>query len=137
MARINTWVDSVLEDILGRRAREESPNVEASVTPPVDIYETAEALVLLVEMPGVDEKGVGVSLTDDVLSITGRPGDDALSGTRTWSERTTGLYQRRFRLDARAFDREKIDAVVKNGLLRLTLPKAGETQTRQIPVKGA
>ena len=103
--------------------------------PRVDIYETEDALVMLADMPGVDENSVDITLEKNVLSINGyvepaQPDNYSLA----YAEYGVGDYQRSFTLSDE-IDRDKIEAIVKNGVLRLQLPKAGPAKTRKITVK--
>jgi HSP20 family protein len=106
--------------------------------PRADIYETPESIVVLADMPGVDDKSVDVTLENGVLSIYGRVGESKLSeGARlAYAEYDIGDYQRAFTLSDE-IDQAKIEAYMKNGVLRLTLPKAGPARAHKIPVKGA
>jgi len=103
--------------------------------PRVDIYETGETIVVLADIPGVDEKSVDVTLEKNILSIAGyveseSPDNYALA----YAEYEAGDFERSFTLSDE-IDREKIEATVKNGVLRLYLPKAGPAKARKITVK--
>ncbi|UCH79661.1 MAG: Hsp20/alpha crystallin family protein [Nitrospiraceae bacterium] len=103
-------------------------------TPPVDITEEKDSLFLIADMPGVDEHSVDITLEKNVLTIYGRVEPDVPENHRLVSaEYGIGDYQRTFTLSDE-IDREKIQASVKNGVLRLTLPKAEAAKTRKIPV---
>lgn len=105
-------------------------------TPRTEIYETKDDVVLVAEMPGVDETSVEVTLEDDVLTIVGRTRDLDLEGhRRVYAEFERGDFKRSFALTDAA-DAEKIEASVKNGLLRVRVPKA-QPASRRIPVAGA
>lgn len=132
----NTWVDAVLQDILGRGVEWKKP--DEGLTPTVEIRETAKEVVLLADMPGVDNQGVEVSLNGDALVLTGKPAAKPETPGRTYSERPAGIFRRRFTLDERSFDRAKITAVMKNGVLTVTLPKAqpAADEALKIEVKG-
>ncbi len=115
---------------------ERSRSVKAYV-PRVDIYETDDAVHVIADMPGVDEKSVDVTLEKNVLSIygevnLGKPDNYSLA----YAEYEMGDYERKFTLSDE-IDRDKIEASVKDGVLRLVLPKAGPAKTRRIPVKSA
>lgn len=103
--------------------------------PRVDIYETAKALVIVADMPGVDENSVDLTLEKNILSLKGyvkpvNPTNYALA----YAEYEEGDYERSFTLSDE-IDREKIEASIKNGVVRLYLPKAGPAKTRKIAVK--
>jgi HSP20 family molecular chaperone IbpA len=105
-------------------------------TPAVDIIERKDDIVLLADMPGIDENSVDITLEKDVLTIYGKV-DTETPGEYTLylSEYGTGDYQRVFTFTEEV-DRDKIQATVKNGVLRLVLPKAEAVKTRKIAVKG-
>ena len=124
--------------------REASSPVETERTqakkvfiPRVDICETKDAIVLLADMPGVDEKSIDITLEKNVLTLLGRVGPDTYEGYRAaYVEYDAGDYERAFTLSDE-IDRDRIDASVKNGVLRLTLPKAEPVKLRKINVKSA
>ncbi len=104
-------------------------------TPSVDIIERKDGIVLLADMPGVDETSVEITLEKNVLSIYGRvtpqiPGNMKFA----YGEYGIGDYQRVFTLSDE-IDRDSIEAAVKNGVLKLTMPKAKAAATRKIAVK--
>jgi HSP20 family protein len=106
-------------------------------TPAVDIYETAESVVLVADMPGVTESSVDVTLEKNVLTIYGRVEPQQPAGhALAYSEYRTGDYQRSFTI-SNAIDWEHIEGSVRNGVLKLTLPKAGPARTKRIEIKGA
>ena len=104
--------------------------------PRADIYEMPEAIVLVADMPGVDEKGVDITLEKNVLTISGHvePEKMAENARLAYEEYEVGDYQRVFTLSDEV-DREHIEAALKNGVLRVTLPKAGAAKTKKISVK--
>lgn len=103
--------------------------------PRADIYETPEHIAILAEMPGVDDKSVDVSLEKGVLTISGRVESNEPQNYRLgYQEYGIGDYQRAFTLSDE-IDSDGIAAVVKNGVLRLTLPKAVPAKARKIAVK--
>jgi len=117
-------------------ATERIRNVK-TFTPRVDIYETKDALVLVADMPGVDEKSVDVQLEKNILTITGCVYTDEAKGRSiVYSEYETGDYERTFTLSDE-IDSEKIKATVKNGVLRLELPKAEKAKPKKIIIQAA
>ena len=104
-------------------------------SPQVDIIERQEEIVVIADMPGVDEKSVEITLEKNVLTIYGKvevyiPKEHKLS----LSEYGIGDYQRVFTL-SEEIDRNKIQATVKNGVLKLVMPIAESAKTRKIPIK--
>ena len=102
--------------------------------PPVDIYETEDALILLADMPGVSNDGVEIHLEDNELTIRGKVKDQPKGTTTLYSEYRSGDYFRRFTL-SNIIDQDKIEAVMKDGVLKVVLPKAEAAKPRQIKVK--
>src|SRR5512139_3730756 len=103
--------------------------------PAVDIIERKDDIIVIADMPGVDENSLDITLEKNVLTINGRveariPERHRLS----LAEYGVGDYQRVFTLTSEV-DRERIQASVKNGVLTLSLPKAEALKTRKIPVK--
>ena len=103
--------------------------------PLVDIYERGDDTILLANMPGVNEKSVDIDLDKNVLTITGKAEFEKLENHRlAYAEYEQGDYQRSFTL-SNEIDTNKIEAVAKNGVLRLVLPKAEEAKPKKIAVK--
>lgn len=104
-------------------------------TPTVDIFETDQEITVLADMPGVKAKDLTIDLRDDVLSLYGEV--DAPEGPRevdVLREYETGKYQRQFTLPE-VIDQSKIEADLKDGVLRLRLPKIEPARPRKITVK--
>lgn len=117
-------------------ATEKIRNVKTFV-PRVDIYETKESLFLIADMPGVDEKTVDVELEKNILTISGRVENGKVKDySLVFSEYEVGDYERTFTLSDE-IDREKIKATVKQGVLRLELPKAEKVKPKKIAINAA
>ena len=102
--------------------------------PRTDIYETKDGLVLVMDVPGVDEKAVEVVLEKSVLTVRAFPTFPSFeSHNLAYAEYGEGDYQRSFKL-SEEIDREKIEARVKNGVLTLHLAKAAEKTPHKIGV---
>jgi len=103
--------------------------------PKVDIIETGDAMVLFADMPGADEKSVEVVLEKNILTITGTvEPQDCPGRSIAYSEYDTGDYERTFTISDEV-DRGRITAVVKNGVLKLTLYKAPQAEVKKIAVR--
>jgi HSP20 family molecular chaperone IbpA len=103
--------------------------------PKVDIYERGDDTILLADMPGVDQKSVDINLDKNVLTITGSIKADNHDNYRlAYAEYETGDYQRSFTL-SNEIDTNKIDATMKNGVLRLVLTKAEAAKPKKITVR--
>ena len=102
--------------------------------PPVDIYECNGTLTLVADMPGVSIENLTIDLDKDTLTIRGATGVEETGGRTLLREYVSGDYYRQFSI-SNLIDREKIDASIKDGVLRLTLPKAESAKPRKIEVK--
>ncbi|HOK07172.1 MAG TPA: Hsp20/alpha crystallin family protein [Syntrophales bacterium] len=103
--------------------------------PKVDIYENKDSIVLVADMPGVDENTVDVTLEKNVLTITGTVEAVRPEGMNlAYAEYDTGDYQRAFTISDEV-DKDRIEATVKNGVLRLTLNKAEKAKIKKIAIK--
>ena len=117
-------------------AKERIRNVKTFV-PRVDIFENKDSLFLVADMPGVDEKTVDIELEKNILTITGRVESGPIKdATMMYSEYEIGDYERVFTLSDE-IDRDKIVATVKNGVLRLELPKAEKVMPKKIAIQAA
>jgi HSP20 family molecular chaperone IbpA len=102
--------------------------------PYTDVYETEEALTVVMEMPGVDRKDVEVELKDDVLRVEGRIDFAKYEGMEpVYTEYNIGHWTRSFALSDKV-DRERIAAQLEDGVLTLTLPKTAEARPRRIAI---
>ena len=116
-------------------AEPERPRETPVFTPRVDIRETEAEVVLVADMPGVDETSVSIDLEGGELTIRGAFVPAAPDGhTLTYREYESGDYERSFTL-GNTINRSGIAATVRDGVLRLTLPKAEEAQPRRITVQ--
>lgn len=103
-------------------------------TPSVDIIERKDDIVVIADMPGVDEKSIDITLEKNVLTIYGTVKADIPENNRLIvSEYGMGDYQRVFTLPDE-IDKNNIQATVDSGVLNLTLRKAESARTRKIPV---
>ena len=102
--------------------------------PFADIYETDQALCVVMEMPGVERKDVNVALENGVLRVDGRIDFAKYEGMEpVYTEYNVGHYTRSFTLSDK-IDQERISAQLDDGVLTLTLPKAKEAQPRRISI---
>jgi len=106
--------------------------------PAVDIYETAEAVIVEAEMPGIGKEDVELSLKEGELTIFGKmpPGPPVDRETVLHRECEPGNYLRRFSV-AESIDQENISAVMADGILTVTLPKLQPAPPKKIAIKTA
>jgi len=106
-----------------------------SYIPRVNIYETNNDIVLVADMPGVDENSVDVAVAKNHLTIKGtvediRPNNYDLA----YAEYGVGDYYRQFNISNR-IEQDKIEAIVRNGVVTINLPKTTQAKTRKIAVQ--
>jgi HSP20 family molecular chaperone IbpA len=115
--------------------REDRDMKAHAFTPPIDIHEEREGLILEADLPGAVEQNLEVQLEDNVLSLYARIDSPVPEGSRLLHEEyRLGDYQRSFILGDEV-DRDRITAELTNGVLRLFLPKADRLRTRRIEIK--
>ena len=104
-----------------------------SFTPNVNIYEGNAETILVVDLPGVDEKGVDISFEKDILTIKGEPSFILPEGYKlVHKEYQIGQYVRRFTIN-KPINIDVVSAKIKNGRVTLTLPYTNPT-TKKIEV---
>ena len=102
--------------------------------PYADIYETDDALCVVMEMPGVEKKDLNVALENAVLRVDGQINFSKYEGMEpVYTEYNVGHYARSFTL-SNDIDQDRISAQLADGVLTLTLPTAKESQPRRISV---
>jgi HSP20 family protein len=121
-------------DRLGRR----TGRATGTPFPPVNLYQTDRGYVLTAEIPGVKNEDLEVSVEGERVTIGGKraieyPSDGSTSLHRR--ERQAGAFRRAFNLPEPA-DAEKTEAVCRNGILMVRIPKAESQQPRRISVRG-
>jgi HSP20 family protein len=115
--------------------KEESTIPARVFLPTADIYETNDALNVVLEMPGVDKNSVDIRVEDGVLKIEGRLDFSKYQGLQPlYTEYNVGHYSRSFRLSSK-IDQNKIAAELNDGVLSLVLPKIEDAKPRTIQVK--
>jgi HSP20 family molecular chaperone IbpA len=113
--------------------REETRSQERYVTPPVDIYENGDDLVVMADLPGVSKENLDVRVENNLLTIRGKPSYLA-SGDPIYREYELVSFFRQFELNEKV-DQAKISAELQHGVLTLHLPKAQEAKPRKIEVR--
>lgn len=106
-----------------------------AVNPLVDIYENEDEILLHADMPGVMKDDITVNIDNGKLTLTGTRKIET-TGSAQWEEFGNVEYRRNFSVP-QTIDVEKINAVLKDGVLRLHLPKSEAAKPRQIQIKTA
>jgi HSP20 family protein len=103
--------------------------------PTTDIFETEDALTVVLEMPGVGRDNIDVSVENGLLTVEGKINFNKYEGLQPlYSEYNIGPYRRSFRISSRV-DQDKIRAELRDGVITLVLPKAEEAKPRRIEVR--
>lgn len=107
--------------------------------PRVDITENDKTIKITAELPGVEEKNLDISLTDDTLILKGEKSEETKGEEKNyrWQERFYGSFQREIPLSCEV-EADQVKAHFKNGILSITLPKTAKAKqkVRKINVKG-
>jgi HSP20 family protein len=109
--------------------------VEGSWAPSVDIHENKDEIVIDAELPGMNQKDISVTVTDNVLTIKGEKRQEKEVKEENYYrvERSYGAFSRSFTLPV-GVKAEQIKATYKDGVLKISLPKAEETKPKQISI---
>jgi HSP20 family protein len=114
---------------------QESTRPMRAFLPTTDIFETDEALTMLLEMPGVDRENIEISVESGVLTVEGKINFSKYEGLQpVYSEYNIGPFRRTFRISSR-INQDQIRAEMQAGVITLVLPKAEEAKPRRIDVK--
>ena len=128
------------QDLQVQEKRELQKKDEATIPvrtflPTTDIFETEDALTVVMEMPGVDKANLDIHVENDVLSVSGRI--DLAKYEKLapiYTEYNIGHYRRTFHLGSSRINQERIAAEMKDGVLRLILPKVEQAKPRRITI---
>ena len=115
--------------------KDESTIPARTFVPMTDIYETDQALTLVMEMPGVEREDVNVQLENDVLRVEGRIDFAKYEGLEpVYAEYNVGHFTRAFTLSDK-IDQDGISAELADGVLTLTLKKSKAALPRRIEIR--
>ena len=116
----------------------DAPLTTASFVPAVDIYEDEKKVTLKLEVPGMEEKDLDVSVENNMLTVKGERKFEAEEKEQNFHriERRYGSFFRAFTLPS-SVDAEKVQASYNAGVLKLELKKKPEAQPKQIEIKVA
>jgi len=130
-------MNRLFSEVFSRPRDEEGAWFAGAWTPPVDIYDTNDALVLKAELPGFSKEDVSVELKDNTLILKGERKREAEVKEENYHrlERAYGAFQRSFSLPA-TVDQEKVKANYKDGVLELRLPKVEVAKPKRITIAG-
>jgi HSP20 family protein len=127
-------VNRLFDNFLGGPAHQHG-GIERVWAPAVDMYETVDALVVVAELPGLDEKDIHLSITGDVLRVRGERqwNQEVKPESRYRGERWYGKFERTLPLPM-PVQADKVTAKYRDGVLTITLPKIEEIRPKEIKI---
>ena len=136
VSNLERRMSRLFNEALGNLDWQYRDSAGASWVPPVDIFEEADAIRIMAEIPGVNPNAVKISLENNVLTIHGTKEQVAEERSERVHryERTYGAFERSFTLPA-TVDANNIKASYEHGVLTITLPKVEKAKPRQITVQ--
>jgi len=110
---------------------------EGGIWPAMDVTEKDNEIVLNAELPGCKPDDIDISVNGNILTISGEKKEETEDKEKGYyyAERSYGQFRRDVTLPSEV-DPNKVDAIYKDGVLKVTLPKAEQAQTKKIKVKG-
>jgi HSP20 family molecular chaperone IbpA len=128
-------MDQVISN--GPATSAEAPISGPVFIPPSDVIEKGNTLIMLMDLPGADPASLDVTLEKRVLTVSAKVNSPAPQGyAPVHIEFQDGAYERRF-IFSDQMDGEHIEAILKDGMLRLTVPKAPNIAAKKIAVNAA
>jgi HSP20 family protein len=134
------WADRLFNELMPSRIfRELMPSVmkeQGELMPAFDIAEADDHFIVKADLPGIESKNLDISLTGNVLTIRGEKKEEREEKNERYHsiERQFGSFSRSFMLPADVKE-SGIEAVYKDGVLRVTIPKSERAKQKKIPVK--
>ncbi|MFO1418931.1 MAG: Hsp20/alpha crystallin family protein [Methylotetracoccus sp.] len=114
--------------------RDRTGEQEIVLLPPVDIYEDSDGITLIADLPGVGREQLDIHVDRDALQIDARVRMDLPEGIQAlYADVQSTRYRRDFSLSPE-LDTDRIDAVLKDGVLNLRIPKRAEHRPRKIEI---
>jgi len=136
MTSLQERMNKLFEDSLMRSRTSDQEFPMGSWSPPVDIFETDDKVVLKADLPGIDQKDIDLRIEDGVLILRGERKFDKEKSQEDFHriERAYGSFHRTFRLPG-SVDQSQVLASHKDGVLEVVLIKKADTRPRQIKVE--
>lgn len=129
---LRQWVDRVFDDAFAREGANSAAGFQSL---PVNVWETADGYQAALLAPALDESSINVTVHDDTLVIEGELKFSVPEGAKPiWQEFGPSKFRRSLRLGA-AVEPSRVEAIYRNGLLLVTMPKAEHAKPRQIQVQ--
>jgi HSP20 family protein len=133
---LRQWVDQVVNDAFAQApATGQGQGSAGFQSLPVNVWETGEGYQAALLAPGLDEQSINVTVHEDTLVIEGELTFSVPEGAKAiWQEFGPSKFRRSLRLGS-AVDPGRVEAMYRNGLLLVTMPKAEHAKPRQIQVQ--
>ena len=130
---IQSQMNRLFDNVLGQPSP--SAMMERAWAPPVDMYETKNEIVLAVELPGLNEKGIRLSITGDLLTIQGERqwSAEAREAAHYRQERWFGKFERALSLPI-PVETGQVKATYRDGVLTVKLPKTEGVKPKEIKI---
>ena len=134
---LHQQMNRLFDDLIDRGAGDGGTMVGASLAAPaMDVHQDERQIEITAELPGVREDDIDLSIDDGILTLSGEKRSEREDRKSGYSERSYGRFERRLTLPAN-IDEEHCNAEFKDGVLRITIPKAEEKRRgRKIPLGG-
>lgn len=125
-----------MDDLISRFSRDWNGNLQATYRPPTDIAETAEALEIHLDAPGMKPEDISIEVTGNLLKISGERKEEKEEKGKTFHriERRSGQFYETMTLPC-AVKEDKVQAEFHDGVLTITLPKSEDAKTHKVKVK--
>jgi HSP20 family protein len=133
LGEMQSDLNRFFDTVFGRSSHREAP--DRAWTPAADMYETKDELVIRVDLPGMSEKDVQVTITGDLLSLKGQRGEiEGMKPEQYFrAERWAGRMERIFQLPI-PVQADKVRASYRDGVLTVTLPKVESVKPKEIKI---
>jgi HSP20 family protein len=129
-------INRIFEEAFPRSSAKEGEFALADWRPAVDTFEENNNIVIKAELPGVKKENVTIDIKDNMLTLKGERSEETEVKEENYyrKERSYGKFHRAFTLPD-AVDANKIEASFKDGVLKISIPKAEEAKTKKIEIK--
>jgi HSP20 family protein len=137
LAALQDRVNRIFEDVITRprRGAEQEDLAAGQWSPPVDIFETSESIVIRLEVPGIEQQALDVEIKENSLIVEGDRKFEETEGRNYHRvERAYGTFRRVFALPM-LVRQDQIHAVLKNGVLEITLQKEEKAKPKRVQVE--
>jgi HSP20 family protein len=112
------------------------PIKEKAMMPSIDVIENDQAVQIVADLPGFNEEDIHVDINNRIFTLYGEKKEEKEESRNNYyiAERSTGCFRRTFQLPA-AIDENRIEAILKDGVLKVILPKSPESERQRKKIK--